>query len=674
MRLHRSFLALAALPFLLAACGAGNGEEDGDIDSAEQAIKICPGQNTLQGVDVSGYQPNTNWTAVKGAGISFAIIKATEGTGYVNPYFASDWKGTKAVGIVRGAYHYFHADTDPIAQADHFISTVGALEATDLPLVMDLEETFGQTASTINTRAVQFLQRLEQKTGKTPMIYTSPSFYSSLGSPASFAKYTLWIAHWGVQCPTVPDNWNKLTFWQYSDTGNVAGISGGVDHDLFNGSLADLYAFASGGATLPAQLTGNDAISMVNWPDKHAEVFVVDSKGTVQHAWSDAGDTWSTLAAIDGGPASCGHAAGLWPAPKGTPEVFAPAPGGATVHSAWNGSSWDALSDFAGKDLSHFSTLAWPDGHLEVFALGGDATVWHRYWTGNAWSDWGSMGGTAATGVGPMLWGDNHAEIFVADKDGVCWHNFSGSGAQFPGGWFEKWLSIEGTIASRPIPVRWADGHIETFARGTDGHLVHSYYDAAQNKWIPWEVLSPGVTIQGEPSVVMNPEGAGASAGPEVFARDANGKAVHLWWSGGKFNDFTPLGDQPIGSDPFGWIRADGRGEVFAIDPTGTLLHTYRGDQGWTTWAAIGDSTDLDTCVPGSGAGGEGGAGGAGGSGAGVGGSSGPGGYNPDAYGSNDRGSCACRLDSSSEAPRGLFLLGLAPLLAWRRRSRARRA
>jgi len=33
-----------------------------------------------KGIDVSGYQPNVNWNAVKASGVTFAYIKATEGT------------------------------------------------------------------------------------------------------------------------------------------------------------------------------------------------------------------------------------------------------------------------------------------------------------------------------------------------------------------------------------------------------------------------------------------------------------------------------------------------------------------------------------------------------------------------------------------------------------------
>ncbi|MCK6592335.1 MAG: hypothetical protein L6Q76_32680, partial [Polyangiaceae bacterium] len=87
MRTLHQALALLLCSIPLAACGAPDeGPEDGRFRSSEQALKVCPGPVTVEGIDVSGYQPNTNWPQVKASGRVFAIVKATENTGYVNPY------------------------------------------------------------------------------------------------------------------------------------------------------------------------------------------------------------------------------------------------------------------------------------------------------------------------------------------------------------------------------------------------------------------------------------------------------------------------------------------------------------------------------------------------------------------------------------------------------------
>lgn len=681
VRTHQALaLLLCSLP--LAACGAPDGLEDGPFDTSEQALKVCPGPVTVEGIDVSGYQPNTDWPKVKASGRAFAIVKATENTGYVNPYFKQDWAGIKSVGMLRGAYHYFHADTDPIAQANHFLTTMGPLDDDDLPGVLDLEEAMGQSSATIAKRALAWLEHVEKATGKTPIIYTGPSFWDTNVAAPGFTKYPLWIANYGVMCPSVPGEWKTFQLWQYTSTGPVPGVQGSnVDKNIFNGSLADLMALANGGSRRIAQQAGNGTISVVNWPEtKHAEVFVTSNGGDLLHTWSEGeSDNWNPLGVLDSG-AKCGFEAVFWPGPKSLPEVFSPTEGGGSLHLGFDGMAWSKFADFGGTGLSRHTTLPWPDGHVEVFALGDDKAIWHKFWNADtdAWSEWASMGGTFSTGVSAITWGDGHAEILATDTSGTPHLNFSGN---FPTGWY-GWLKLEGSLSSRPVTVRWPDGHIEAFARGTDGQLHHAHYSADINKWIPFTALSEGTKIEGEPSVIMNVEGNGVVAGPEVFARGVNGEVLHLWWNGSAYTNFEPLLDQVVGSDPFGWTREDGHAEVFAIDTKGELVRSFRGDAGWTAWASLGGG-DLNTCQPGSGSGGEGGAGGGGGGGGSSGTAGGQGGNgftgDPDAA-----VSCSCRAvgasveESSKDAPFGIpgagwLAAALAPLVALRRNRRRAR-
>jgi hypothetical protein len=325
-----------------------------------------------------------------------------------------------------------------------------------------------------------------------------------------------------------------------------------------------------------------------------------------------ADDTFSAATALDQG-ASCGMAASFWGAPWSYPELFAPLQSGATGHLWWAGGNWNTFQDYggAGMGLAHFSTVVWRDGRSEVFALGQDGAIWHDYWdtAKGDWSGWGSLGGSLSTGAAGIVWLDGHGELFAADASGVAWHNYSG--AAFPSGW-SGWNKIDGVaIASRPVPVRWDDGHVEIFARTSDGHLAHAFWDG--KVWQPFAALS-SVTIVGEPQAMENPSGS-AAAGPEVFARDASGQVVHLWWDGTAYTDFTPLGTLTASSDPFGWIRGDGRGEVFAVDSEGALEHSLRDQGNWSQWSMLANG--VQPCAPpltvqssdmGTGGGGDGGA------------------------------------------------------------------
>lgn len=226
---------------------AGCADLSPDIDSVEQDVITCATGATIKGVDVSHFDGTVDWGAARRDGVSFAIIKATEGTSFVDNHFASNWANTRANGIVHGAYHFFRPKSDPVAQADFFVSVAGSPKSGELPPVIDLEVTDGLTAAQVASGARMFLQRVQQKTGRVPMIYTSVRVFNSLlGGPAGFGPYPLWVANWNVRCPNIPDPpWTRWTFWQSSATGTVAGFSDPVDVDRFNGTSADLMAFVT---------------------------------------------------------------------------------------------------------------------------------------------------------------------------------------------------------------------------------------------------------------------------------------------------------------------------------------------------------------------------------------------------------------------------------------------
>jgi lysozyme len=194
-------------------------------------------QGLAQGIDVSQDQGTVTWPSVVAAGYAFAFIKATDGETYTDPLFAQNWAGAKAAGLLRGAYHFFRAEDDPQAQAEFFWQTVGG--PGELPLVVDVEESMSQSNSAVIANLTSFLASLQQWTGKQPMIYTDPGFWNGLGMTA-FGDYPLWVAEYGVAEPTLPAGWTIWDFWQHSETGDVAGIQGSVDLNVFSGSLSAL--------------------------------------------------------------------------------------------------------------------------------------------------------------------------------------------------------------------------------------------------------------------------------------------------------------------------------------------------------------------------------------------------------------------------------------------------
>ncbi|MGZ3419850.1 MAG: glycoside hydrolase family 25 protein [Polyangiales bacterium] len=248
-------LGLVALS-LLASCSA----PAEDLGSVSEELKVCPGATTVKGIDVSHYDGTIDWTKVKSSGRDFAIMKVTEGTAYEDPTYTTNWAGSKAHGVIRGAYHFFHSNMDPIAQADWFVSKMGPLEPGDLPPTLDLEVTDGESAAKITSTAIAWLDHVAAKTGLKPILYTSPAFVTgSMGSPAGLENHaTLWIANWGVTCPDVPTPFKSWDFWQYDDKGTVPGITGAVDLDEFDGTMKQLVALTKPSASPDA---GVDAVT-----------------------------------------------------------------------------------------------------------------------------------------------------------------------------------------------------------------------------------------------------------------------------------------------------------------------------------------------------------------------------------------------------------------------------
>ncbi len=230
------------------ACAAPVGVEAGDQPPATSAdrlgLVVCADDDTVVGIDVSYWQGTIDWAEVAADGVDFAFIRVSDGTGFLDPDFDYNWEGAAGVGIVRGAYQFFRPDQGGVEQAELLLDVMGPLGADDLPPVIDVEATEGFSPSEIADEIGLWIDTVEAAIGRAPIIYTSPYFWNNSVESDDFADYPLWIANWEVSCPNLPDPWSDWAFWQDSDDGSVSGISGVVDTDYFNGSLADLLAFA----------------------------------------------------------------------------------------------------------------------------------------------------------------------------------------------------------------------------------------------------------------------------------------------------------------------------------------------------------------------------------------------------------------------------------------------
>jgi lysozyme len=240
VRFAAIFAALAAA----AACTGTSGDRVCVGDTSE-ALRICAkSSTTVRGIDVSSYQGTVDFTKVKAEGRSFVFVRLASGQN-LDLKFGTNWTNAKSAGLIRGAYQYFYPSRDVNVQANLVISTLRSAGFTnqDLPPVLDLENQDGLTPAEVVARAKQWLAKVETELGVVPLVYTAAFMAPVIGQ--NFKTYPLWVANYNVNCPDVPAGWTEWQFWQTSESGRSNGVSGAVDTDLWNGSLAELQLFAT---------------------------------------------------------------------------------------------------------------------------------------------------------------------------------------------------------------------------------------------------------------------------------------------------------------------------------------------------------------------------------------------------------------------------------------------
>ncbi|MEU9131673.1 lysozyme [Kitasatospora sp. NPDC048540] len=268
--LRRTATALACAAVLLGAAGAP-AQAAGrprpplhpELDHAGSTVAAHEGGATgspapeltvtqTPGLDVSSWQGSVAWSTAAADGARFAYVKATEGTTYLNPYFAQQYNGSYGAGLIRGAYHFALPDVSSgAAQATWFTAHGGgwSRDGRTLPPALDIEyNPYGATCYGLGQGAMvswirDFSTTVHTRTGRYPVIYTTTDWWKTCtGNNASFgATNPLWLARYSSTPGTLPAGWSYRTIWQYADSGTFPG-----DQNLFNGAYDRLQALANG--------------------------------------------------------------------------------------------------------------------------------------------------------------------------------------------------------------------------------------------------------------------------------------------------------------------------------------------------------------------------------------------------------------------------------------------
>ena len=232
----------------------------------------------LKGIDVSSHQKNMNVSTYP---CEFVICKATEGTGYVNPFCDVHYQQAKSSGKLLGVYHYARPDTgnSPEAEADYFLRNITGYIGEAI-LALDLECADWQKYSEWSKK---WLDRVYEKTGVRPLFYSSGDGFENFKNMINAGNYGVWAASDG--------NWYDGTTIVIKQS-----VYDNLDHDVFYGDAAAWHKYANPSGeskpaaqpSAPAQPAPQPASSGIAVGDTVKPIQLVDYNGNHLTSYHDA--------------------------------------------------------------------------------------------------------------------------------------------------------------------------------------------------------------------------------------------------------------------------------------------------------------------------------------------------------------------------------------------------
>lgn len=207
----------------------------------------------LNGIDIASYQAGLDFSKVP---CDFAIIKATQGTGYTNPDCVRAVEQAMSLGKGVGVYHYISGG-NAVAEANFFIDSILNWIG---KVMICLDWEFDQNSAWGNESYLeQVILQVIARTGVFPMIYAPASRYNQVAEVAKRHNCGLWIAQYADMNPTGYQNtpWNEGAYTcairQYSGSGRLNGWNGDLDLDKFYGSLDDFRKYYGSSSSAPSK-------------------------------------------------------------------------------------------------------------------------------------------------------------------------------------------------------------------------------------------------------------------------------------------------------------------------------------------------------------------------------------------------------------------------------------
>ena len=196
----------------------------------EQPTKVINDNSYVLGLDISKWNGNIDWKAVKKANIDFVIIRAGYGTGYVDPYFKTNIENAIKNDLMIGIYWFSYAYTNQGAhlEAKKCYNTIKKYKKhITLPVFWDFEydsvnyaRKHGHSISKTlaSNMADTFCTTIKNK-GFRAGIYTNIDYTQRYFSKKVLKKYHTWIAQWTSTC-TYKEHY---IMWQCTDNFRING-------------------------------------------------------------------------------------------------------------------------------------------------------------------------------------------------------------------------------------------------------------------------------------------------------------------------------------------------------------------------------------------------------------------------------------------------------------------
>jgi len=245
----------------------------------------------LKGLDISRWQGDVNYASLAKTQ-DFIIIRSSYGNGYTDEKFARNRDGCRKENIPHGFYHYAYPTYNtPEAEAEWFVNVVSPLVAGE-SLYLDFEENYPTPVDW----SKRFLDRVsELLEGYKPLIYLNRHTVQSYDwSSVADKGYGLWLALWDYDPDGTfdVDHWNLVAMRQYSNSGQVNGISGRVDENVFYGDKSQFLAYGVKIGDIPCE-----KIKIENEQLKLDKKSLQDQNKVLQDSLSGLNDLYAKLLA-----------------------------------------------------------------------------------------------------------------------------------------------------------------------------------------------------------------------------------------------------------------------------------------------------------------------------------------------------------------------------------------